>query len=178
MEQNMNAGQNPGPQHVVASAFAAKFETKGEIWRFLATEAHIYLPPYATVTIWHLKDVASGSKKVSAQFLLTFFVVHQLLRLQDLVCTLVWILEHGEHFGIRFRLRLDPALLSCDQRDPEIPQTVCVQCCAHCPRGAIRQVGGEQDHCSQHQARGDPEPQCSSWPKGRRGFCQVQCDIS
>ena len=178
MEQNMNAGQNNGPQQVVASAFAAKFETKGEIWRFLATEAHIYLPPYATVTIWHLKDIASGSKKVSLQFFLTFFIVHQLLRLQDFVRALVRIFEHGKHPGVCLWARLNPALLSCDQGSPEVPQTVCLQRCAHCLRGTIRQVGGEQDHCPQHQARGDPEPQCGPGSKDRRSLREVERDLS
>jgi hypothetical protein len=45
---------------VVSKNFSAKFGTKGEVWRFLASEAKIYLPPFATVTIWHLKDLASG----------------------------------------------------------------------------------------------------------------------
>jgi hypothetical protein len=49
---------------VHASSFGAKFGTKGEVWRFLTTEAKVYLPSYATVTIWHMKDLASAQKKV------------------------------------------------------------------------------------------------------------------
>ena len=45
--------------------FAAKFATKGEIYRFLTVEAKVYLPDYKTVTIWHMKDLASGDKNVS-----------------------------------------------------------------------------------------------------------------
>ena len=45
--------------------FAAKFATKGEIYRFLAVEAKVYLPDMKTVTIWHLKDLAAGDKTVS-----------------------------------------------------------------------------------------------------------------
>jgi hypothetical protein len=56
-----------GQQNVIASSFGAKFSSKGEIWRFLATEAGIYLPSYDTVTIWHLKDIAAGTKKVGFQ---------------------------------------------------------------------------------------------------------------
>ena len=40
--------------------FSAKFATKGEVYRFLVTEAMVYLPPYETVTIWHLKDLAAS----------------------------------------------------------------------------------------------------------------------
>ena len=50
------------------SNFAAKFGTKGEIYRFLTVEVGIYLPPYQTVTIWHMKDLASGDKTVSRLF--------------------------------------------------------------------------------------------------------------
>jgi hypothetical protein len=49
--------------NVISSSFSAKFGTKGEVWRFLATDARIYLPGYAHVTIWHLKDLASGLKR-------------------------------------------------------------------------------------------------------------------
>jgi hypothetical protein len=48
----------------LASSFGAKFNTKGEIWRFLTVEAKVYLPSYATVTIWFMKELASGEKKV------------------------------------------------------------------------------------------------------------------
>jgi hypothetical protein len=50
---------------VLASSFAAKCSTKGEVWRFLTTEAKVYLPSYATVTIWHMKDLAANTKTVS-----------------------------------------------------------------------------------------------------------------
>ena len=49
---------------VDVNLFNAKFGTKGEIYRFLATEAMVYLPPYQTVTIWHLKELAASTKKV------------------------------------------------------------------------------------------------------------------
>ena len=67
--------QQPGlvdakPTTMTLSTFAAKFGTKGEIYRFLATEAMIYLPPYQTVTIWHLKDLAASKKKVSFESLI------------------------------------------------------------------------------------------------------------
>ena len=56
------------PKHnqvkVDVNLFNAKFGTKGEIYRFLATEAMVYLPPYQTVTIWHLKELAASTKKV------------------------------------------------------------------------------------------------------------------
>ena len=48
---------------VSASAFGAKFTTKPDVYRFLASEAKIYLPHYDTVTIWHLKELMSGQRK-------------------------------------------------------------------------------------------------------------------
>ena len=63
----MDAKPNQGHNQVKVDVnlFNAKFGTKGEIYRFLATEAGVYLPPYQTVTIWHLKDLAASEKKVS-----------------------------------------------------------------------------------------------------------------
>ena len=63
----MDAKPNQGHNQVKVDVnlFNAKFGTKGEIYRFLATEAMVYLPPYETVTIWHLKDLAASTKKVS-----------------------------------------------------------------------------------------------------------------
>ena len=56
---------NAQPATMTLSTFAAKFGTKGEIYRFLTVEACIYLCPYENVTIWHMKDLASGEKTVS-----------------------------------------------------------------------------------------------------------------
>jgi hypothetical protein len=33
-------------ENVVCQNFSAKFGTKGEVWRFLASEAKIYVPHY------------------------------------------------------------------------------------------------------------------------------------
>ena len=62
----MDALPNQGYNQVKVDVnlFNAKFGTKGEIYRFLATEAMVYLPPYQTVTIWHLKELAASTKKV------------------------------------------------------------------------------------------------------------------
>ena len=62
----MDALPNQGRNQVKVDVnlFDTKFGTKGEIYRFLATEAMVYLPPYQTVTIWHLKDLAASTEKV------------------------------------------------------------------------------------------------------------------
>ena len=81
MAQNLSNAQaiNPfGTAEVLASSFAAKFGTKGEIYRFLTTEALLYLPAYAQVTIWHMKDIAATTKKVSLNSLISYSTGHQM----------------------------------------------------------------------------------------------------
>ena len=80
MNANMNNGQNPGPQQIVASALAAKYSSKGEIWRFLFSEAEFYLPPYATCNIWWLKELAGGIKKASFNIFHKLFIAYLLPR--------------------------------------------------------------------------------------------------
>lgn len=65
MESNSQANQRPTLVSIDVKLFNAKFKTKGEVYRFFVTEVMIYLPPYETVTIWHMKDIAAGIKKVS-----------------------------------------------------------------------------------------------------------------
>ena len=64
MEGVQNNQGNDDTRVMNVKNFAAKFATKGEIYRFLTVEAKVYLPDYRTVTIWHMKDLASGEKKV------------------------------------------------------------------------------------------------------------------
>ena len=49
---------------MAAKTFSAKFRSKKEVWTFLTVEVGAYLPPYENVTIYHLKDLISGAKKV------------------------------------------------------------------------------------------------------------------
>ena len=48
---------------VTAATFAAKYTNKREIYRFLASEANIYVPPMDNITIWHLRDLARGERR-------------------------------------------------------------------------------------------------------------------
>ena len=53
---------------VTAATFGAKYTSKREIYSFLSTEANTYLPGIETVTIWHLRDLAQGSRRrISSQ---------------------------------------------------------------------------------------------------------------
>ena len=47
---------------VSAQSFAAKYNSKVEIFRFLATDCDVYLPDYNDVSIFHLKDLAANKR--------------------------------------------------------------------------------------------------------------------
>lgn len=51
------------PNRVTAAMFAAKYRSKKEVFQFLTVDAKAYLCPFDTVTIYFLKDLASGKKK-------------------------------------------------------------------------------------------------------------------
>jgi hypothetical protein len=57
------------PHEVLASSFGAKASTKGEVWRFLTTEAKVYLPSYATVTIWHVSKLFFHNTSIDERFI-------------------------------------------------------------------------------------------------------------
>ena len=46
-----------------AKEFSSKFNSKREVYRFLATEVGVYLAPLDNMTVWHLKDIACSTKK-------------------------------------------------------------------------------------------------------------------
>ena len=95
----MDAKPNQENQQVKVDVrlFSAKCSTKGEIYRFLATEAMVYLPTYQTVTIWHLKDLAASKKKVCFLLLIEYFVGHLQRRGQSNRCSPVPGAHHGHH---------------------------------------------------------------------------------
>ena len=60
-----NANQpQPGLKKLTAKELAAKMRSKREVYRFMASEVRCYLPSYDTVTIFHLKDLACGRRKI------------------------------------------------------------------------------------------------------------------
>ena len=61
---NQNAQVPQGPPVVTAAQFNAKFRSKQEVFRFLSFDCGAYLPSYQTVTIFHLRDLASGKKRI------------------------------------------------------------------------------------------------------------------
>ena len=62
---NVNRGQqfNRGAVQISSAEFAAKFQSKTGVYRFLASEVKAYLPSIDCVTIFFLKDITSGEKK-------------------------------------------------------------------------------------------------------------------
>ena len=59
----MNINQAPQRVKVSAAAFGAKMQSKREVYRFLTAECGAYVSSYDTMTIWHLKELASGARK-------------------------------------------------------------------------------------------------------------------
>jgi len=55
-------GANAQRVRVPVAEFAAKMETKKEVYDFLSQNVKAYLPPKDVITIWHLKDLAAGKK--------------------------------------------------------------------------------------------------------------------
>ena len=48
---------------VNANSFQAKYANKQEVYKFLTHDWGAYLPPYETVTVWHMRDLCSGKRK-------------------------------------------------------------------------------------------------------------------
>ena len=55
-----------GSQKVRISSkeFSAKYNSKRECYNFLACDVGVYLPPYKYVTIFFLKELLNGKKKM------------------------------------------------------------------------------------------------------------------
>jgi hypothetical protein len=49
---------------VNAQEFAAKYSSKAEVYRFLATEVGAYLPAYQVCTVFHVRDLAAGKRRL------------------------------------------------------------------------------------------------------------------
>ena len=53
----------PRTFRVSVKEFMAKYKTKREVYHFCTVDAKLYVPPYETVTMWHLRDVATNKKR-------------------------------------------------------------------------------------------------------------------
>lgn len=68
MESNLSINQiaanQPQNTSINAASFGAKFSSKREVYRFLTAEARIYLPSYETVTVFHMRDLVAGRRRL------------------------------------------------------------------------------------------------------------------
>ena len=57
-------GNNQPLAQINAASFGAKYSSKREVFRFLVSEAGVYLPTYETVTVFHMRDIVAGKRKM------------------------------------------------------------------------------------------------------------------
>ena len=50
--------------NIPANEFGVRYGNKNDIFRFLSTEVGIYLPHRNHITIWHLRDLAAGRRRI------------------------------------------------------------------------------------------------------------------
>ena len=62
--QNQNQINSSSNQKVriTAKQFADKMRSKQEVYHFLTHGLGVYLPAYDNVTVWHMRDLASGKR--------------------------------------------------------------------------------------------------------------------
>ena len=60
--QQPNNANRGAKEFITSTEFSSRFSSKIECFRFLASECKVYLPKPEHVTIWHLRDIASGTK--------------------------------------------------------------------------------------------------------------------
>lgn len=49
---------------VNAAAFGAKYASKREVYRFLTSDAGVYLSSYQTMTVFHMRDLVAGKRRM------------------------------------------------------------------------------------------------------------------
>ena len=62
---------------VSAAEFDAKYSGKREVFRFLSSEVHAYLPNYEALTVWHLRDLAASRRTIIKDSAVKFFAIPQ-----------------------------------------------------------------------------------------------------
>ena len=98
-------------QKLNIKALGTKFQSKHEMYRFLTTEADKHLPPQKECSIYFIRDIISGEKKVSFKAIIKYLkalyndevkvkIVPQFesLRVKDLY----WFLENKWTNGIEY----------------------------------------------------------------------------
>ena len=63
MEENGQINSNANVlNRVTAAEVKAKFQNKPETYHFCTHELGLYLPPFDTVTVWHLRDLITSKR--------------------------------------------------------------------------------------------------------------------
>ena len=77
VEGNVYIPEQQQPNIVTTAEFNAKFRSKREVYQFLAFDVGAYLPSYDHVTVFHLRDLASGKRQIiKAERVKTIHVPH------------------------------------------------------------------------------------------------------
>ena len=114
--KSMEGAQQNAKVRVPVSQFAAQFSTKKEVWDFLTQGCGAYCPAKGTCTIWHLRDLANGSKRYikAADIQLLYVPQYDSLTLEKMV---EWASQRhplvlGEYFPIKRELMKFPRQVS------------------------------------------------------------------
>ena len=62
VDEQIQSANKPNVK-VTAAAFGAKCSSKKEVYRFLTSDCRVYLAPYHTMTVWHMRDLAGKNRK-------------------------------------------------------------------------------------------------------------------
>ena len=62
--RNGIASMNDRAIKVTSTEFSAVASSKTEVYRFLASEVGAFLDDYHTMTIWHLRDIMAGKRRM------------------------------------------------------------------------------------------------------------------
>ena len=89
--------QRAGKTRITTKEFTSKFKSKYEVYQLMYLDVGAYLPSSDCVTIYFLKDLATGKKKCKSYSLPKLFSSHQSERRPSAQCASVWGSEYRTH---------------------------------------------------------------------------------
>ena len=89
--------QRAGKTRITTKEFTSKFKSKYEVYQLMYLDVGAYLPSSDCVTIYFLKDLATGKKKCKSYSLPKLFSSHQSERHPSAQCASVWGSEYRTH---------------------------------------------------------------------------------
>ena len=81
--------QNIGKERITTKEFTSKFKSKYEVYQLMYLDVGAYLPSSECVTMYFLKDLATGKKKCKSYSLPKLFSSHQSERHPSAQCASV-----------------------------------------------------------------------------------------